>query len=195
MIDYRDAPAVEAKGKSEPVRVWEVVRARSRVTSEAVAARAALVGRERERAVLSELLVRVREEASPQLVTLVGVPGIGKSRLAYELLQIVEESGVLTYWRRGRSLPYGEGVPLWALSEIVKAQAGILEGDTPDEAAAKLRAAVESVVGEPRDAAAHRRAPTRACSTSSRAHRRAGSRARPRCDRVPWACRLRISIR
>jgi class 3 adenylate cyclase/tetratricopeptide (TPR) repeat protein len=152
MIDYRDAPDVEAKGKSEPVRVWEVVRARSRVTSEAVAARAGLVGRERERAVLSELLVRVREEASPQLVTLVGVPGIGKSRLVYELLQIVEGSGVLTYWRRGRSLPYGEGVPLWALSEIVKAQAGILEGDTPDEAAAKLRAAVENVVGEARDA-------------------------------------------
>ena len=44
-------------------------------------------------------------------------------------------------------------MPLWALSEIVKAQAGILESDTPNEAAAKLHTAVESAVREPRDAA------------------------------------------
>src|SRR5207253_10906067 len=118
----------------------------------AVSTASPLVGLERELAVLKELLVRVREELSPQLVTLVAVPGIGKSRLVHELMQVVEQGGVLTYWRRGRSLPYGEAVALWALSEIVKAQAGILEGDTPDEAATKLRAAVESVVGEPRDA-------------------------------------------
>jgi hypothetical protein len=58
----------------------------------------------------------------------------------------VEQGGVLTYWRRGRSLPYGEGVPLWALSEIVKSQAGILESDSPDEATAKLRLAVANGV-------------------------------------------------
>ena len=62
---------------------------------------------------LSELLVRVQDESSPQLVTLVGVPGIGKSRLVHELMQIVHRGGVLTYWRRGRSLPYGEAVPTY----------------------------------------------------------------------------------
>jgi class 3 adenylate cyclase len=137
-IDYRAAEAVEAKGKAAPVRVWEAVAARSRVTSEAVSVSSPLVGRDRELAVLSELLVRVRDEASPQLVTLVGVPGIGKSRLVYELMQIVDRGGVLTYWRRGRSLPYGEAAPLWALSEIVKAQAGILEGDGTDAVHNKL---------------------------------------------------------
>jgi class 3 adenylate cyclase len=105
-IDYREADAVEAKGKSEPVPVWEALAPRSRVTTEAVSTATPLVGRERELAVLRELLVRVREESSPQLVTLVGVPGIGKSRLVHELMQIVQHSGVLTYWRRGRSLPY-----------------------------------------------------------------------------------------
>jgi class 3 adenylate cyclase/tetratricopeptide (TPR) repeat protein len=153
VIEYRDADAIEAKGKAEPIPVWEAVQARSRVTTEAVSARTLLVGRERELAVLHELLVRVREESTPQLVTLVGVPGIGKSRLVYELLQIVDESGVLTFWRRGRSLPYGDGVPLWALSEMVKAQAGILESDGPEEATDKLHLAVENVVGQPRDAA------------------------------------------
>jgi class 3 adenylate cyclase/tetratricopeptide (TPR) repeat protein len=152
VIEYRDADTIEAKGKAEPIPVWEAVQARSRVTTEAVSTRTPLVGRERELAVLHELLVRVREESAPQLVTLVGVPGIGKSRLVYELLQIVEESGVLTYWRRGRSLPYGDGVPLWALSEMVKAQAGILESDAPEEAADKLQLAVENAIRDPREA-------------------------------------------
>jgi class 3 adenylate cyclase/tetratricopeptide (TPR) repeat protein len=151
-IEYRDADAVEAKGKAEPVRVWEAVAARSRVTSEAVSVSSPLVGRDRELAVLSELLVRVRDEASPQLVTLVGVPGIGKSRLVHELMQIVERGDALTYWRRGRSLPYGEAVPLWALSEIVKAQAGILEGDGPEVAQDKLHDEVSRLIPEAREA-------------------------------------------
>jgi class 3 adenylate cyclase/tetratricopeptide (TPR) repeat protein len=152
VIDYGDVDAVEAKGKSESLRVWEAVAARSRVTTEAVSTAAPLVGRERELAVLRELLVRVREGASPQLVTLVGVPGIGKSRLVHELMQIVEQDGVLTYWRRGRSLPYGEAVPLWALSEIVKAQAGILESDSSDDVTRKLREEVSRLLPDPRDA-------------------------------------------
>jgi class 3 adenylate cyclase/tetratricopeptide (TPR) repeat protein len=151
-IDYRDADQVEAKGKAEPVPVWEATAARSRVTTEAVSTVAPLVGRERELVVLHELLVRVREESSPQLVTLVGVPGIGKSRLVHELMQMVEHGGVLTYWRRGRSLSYGEAVPLWALSEIVKAQAGILESDRVEDVEQKLRDEVSRLVHEVRDA-------------------------------------------
>jgi class 3 adenylate cyclase/tetratricopeptide (TPR) repeat protein len=151
-IDYRDAGTVEAKGKSAPVPVWEAVAARSRVTSEAVSVSSPLVGRDRELAVLSELLVRVQDESSPQLVTLVGVPGIGKSRLVHELMQIVHRGGALTYWRRGRSLPYGEAVPLWALSEIVKAQAGILEGDGADTVREKLHDEVSRLIPEPREA-------------------------------------------
>jgi class 3 adenylate cyclase/tetratricopeptide (TPR) repeat protein len=152
-IDYRDADAVRAKGKTEPVRVWEAAAARSRVTTEAVSVSSPLVGRERELAVLSELLVRVRIESSPQLVTLVGVPGIGKSRLVHELMQVVERGGVLTYWRRGRSLPYGETVPLWALSEIVKAQTGILEGDSVEAVQDKLHGEVSRLIPEAREAA------------------------------------------
>ena len=152
VIDYRDADPVEAKGKARPLPVWEAVGARSRVTTEAVSTLAPLVGRASELTVLNELLVRVREESSPQLVTLVGVPGIGKSRLVHELMQAVERGGVLTYWRRGRSLPYGEAVPLWALAEIVKAQAGILESDGAEDVARKLRNAVTLLIRDARDA-------------------------------------------
>jgi class 3 adenylate cyclase/tetratricopeptide (TPR) repeat protein len=151
-IDYREADAVEAKGKTAPVQVWEAMAARSRVTSEPVSLASPLVGRDRELAVLSELLVRVRYESSPQLVTLVGVPGIGKSRLVHELMEIVEHGGALTYWRRGRSLPYGEAVPLWALSEIVKAQAGILEDDSAEAVHDKLQDEVSRLIPEAREA-------------------------------------------
>ena len=61
-----------------------------------------------------------------------GVPGIGKSRLVGELIASIdrgEQDSQLIFWRQGRSLPYGEGVSFWALAEMVKAQAGILETD------------------------------------------------------------------
>ena len=99
-IEYRSAAAVEAKGKSEPVAVWEVVEARSRFGVDVVhGTRAPLVGRQRELDLLVGALGRVRQERSPQLVTLVGVPGIGKSRLVHELFQVVDAEPDLIYWR------------------------------------------------------------------------------------------------
>ena len=81
------------------------------------------MGRERELDVLRDTLARVRAERTPQLVTLVGVPGIGKSRLLFELSRIADAEAELISWRQGRSLPYGDGISFWALAEMVKAQA------------------------------------------------------------------------
>ncbi len=141
-IDYRGTEPVEAKGKSEPVAVWQVVGARARVGVDRVHG-ARLVGRSREVDLLEDALGRVLEERSPQLVTLVGVPGIGKSRLVFELYEAIERHTELISWRQGRCLPYGEGVTFWALGEMVKAQVGILEGEDPAEAERKLSAGVE----------------------------------------------------
>ena len=140
-IEYVDADAVEAKGKAKPVPVWEARRARSRIGLER-AHGARLVGRSRELDVLVDALERARAERQPQLVTLVGVPGIGKSRLVYELAQAVERDPGLVAWRQGRCLPYGDGVTFWALSEIVKAQLGIGDRDGVAEAEERLEAAV-----------------------------------------------------
>ena len=148
-IEYRTHGAVAAEGKAEPVDVWEVVQARSRFGVDvALAHRTRLVGRRNELAVLREVVERVLHERTPQLLTLVGAPGMGKSRLVFETMQIVAERSELIVWRQGRSLPYGEGVPFWALAEIVKAQAGILDGDTAVETEAKLRRAAETVSRE-----------------------------------------------
>ena len=148
-IEYRGHGAVDAKGKEEPVQVWEVVQARARFGVDlAPESHSPLVGRQREVESLIGTLERARQQSSPELVTLVGVPGIGKSRLVGELFQSIERSGELTFWRQGRSLPYGQGVSYWALAEMVKAQAGILETDSDEEVDAKLERTVEQLIEE-----------------------------------------------
>ena len=152
-IRYRDAPPVQAKGKAEPVRAWEAVEAVARFGIDiAERARTSLVGRDRELELLRSILARVRGERSAQLVTLVGVPGIGKSRLVGELFRMVDGEPELITWRQGRCLPYGDSVTFWALGEIVKAEAGILETDTAPEAEGKLTDAVARLVPEETEA-------------------------------------------
>ena len=148
VIDYREHDPVDAKGKAAPVPVWEVVEARARIGADLGEALAPLVGRERERALLISTFDRARTESSTQLVTIAGVPGIGKSRLVGELFTELEHEADLTNWRRGRSLPYGEGGALWAFGDMVKAQAGILESDAAIDAERKLHDAVVAAVGQ-----------------------------------------------
>ena len=154
VIAYRDAPPVSAKGKADPVPAWEALEARSRFGVDlARSSRTPMVGRVHEAQVLVDALERVRRERSSLLVTLVGVPGIGKSRLVADLFDKVDrDPDHVVLWRQGRSLPYGEGVTFWALSEMVKAQAGILETDRHEAAEGKLHAAVAALLPDPDDA-------------------------------------------
>ena len=139
---------LEVKGKAAPVPVWEVADARARIGADMGEPPTPLVGRERERALLFSTFERARNESSTQLVTIAGVPGIGKSRLVGELFNELERQAELTNWRRGRSLPYGEGGALWAFGDMVKAQAGILESDPVPDAERKLHEAVAAVVAD-----------------------------------------------
>ncbi|HMI98820.1 MAG TPA: AAA family ATPase [Gaiellaceae bacterium] len=138
VIAYEKHDPVSAKGKMEPVTVWEAVEARARFGADVAAPQTPLIGRDQERELLASALGRARNERAVQLVTLVGVPGIGKSRLVAELFQMISEAPELITWRQGRSLPYGDGVTYWALSEMVKNQAGILDTDAAGQAAQKL---------------------------------------------------------
>jgi len=153
MIEYREHERVEAKGKAERIPVWVAVEARSRFGVDlSRPADAPLVGRQDELAILRAGLRRAADELVPQLVTLVGVPGIGKSRLLAELFTEIDHGDRLIMWRQGRSLPYGEGVSFWALGEMVKAQVGILETDSPEEATAKLARALARLLSDPAEA-------------------------------------------
>jgi len=91
-IEYAEHEPIEAKGKVEPLRVWLATGRRASFGIDLGSGRRApLVGREDELDVLARALSRARTQLEPQLVTLVGVPGIGKSRLVQELFQVVEE--------------------------------------------------------------------------------------------------------
>jgi class 3 adenylate cyclase/tetratricopeptide (TPR) repeat protein len=149
VIEFQPADPVTAKGKVEPVAVWRALAPRASLGVDvARVPSTALIGRDHELGLLRDALGRVRREPAAQLLTLVGVPGIGKSRLVGELLALVEAEPELTTWRQGRSLPYGEGVAFWALGEMVKAQAGILDSDPAEAAAAKLDRAVAGLLDD-----------------------------------------------
>jgi len=147
LVDYEALEPVSVKGRAEPIRVWQAKAARSRYGADpAQATPSPFIGRNHELALLKAMYARAAREASVQLVTVTGEPGIGKSRLVREFRAFVDWQPERARWRQGRCLPYGEGITFWALGEIVKSQAGILESDSPHEASDKLTAAIGAIV-------------------------------------------------
>jgi class 3 adenylate cyclase/tetratricopeptide (TPR) repeat protein len=148
-IEYEELDAVTVKGKAEPLPIWRVVGARARFGVDAdVAPTTPFIGREHDLALLRNTYERMLGEEAIQLVTVVGEPGVGKTRLVAELSAFVDERAELVRWRQGRCLPYGDGITFWALGEIVKAEAGILDTDSPVDASGKLETAVGAVVSD-----------------------------------------------
>jgi class 3 adenylate cyclase/tetratricopeptide (TPR) repeat protein len=150
-ITFDAADPVDAKGKLAPVQAWRAIAPRSLLPEQARLGDLPLVGRRYEADALVGALGRSKGEPSAQLVTLVGPPGIGKTRLVEELWAHVESIPELITWRQGRSLAYGEAVAFWALGEMVKAEVGVLESDSAEQAAAKLRDAVAKLLLDDRD--------------------------------------------
>jgi class 3 adenylate cyclase len=144
-IEYQPGfEPVRAKGKSEPIQAWLAVRAIVDA-GERQLTPVRIVGRDRELDVLKGIWERVTAERRPHLVTVFGPAGIGKSRLALELMEHVgmRDGRVL----RGRSLPYGTSSPYSAFAQHVKQFAKVYDSDLPAEARSKLTAAVGSLVG------------------------------------------------
>jgi class 3 adenylate cyclase/tetratricopeptide (TPR) repeat protein len=153
IVDFEALDPVEVKGKVGAIPIWKAVSVRSRFGPALDASgSAAFVGREHELNLLIEAFHRAETQPSAQLVTIVGEPGVGKSRLTHELFTWIDDRPDLVWWRHGRCLPYGEGVTFWALGEIVKAHAGILEAEGPAKVEEKLAAAVTAALDDPAEA-------------------------------------------
>ncbi len=161
-FEYRELEPVQAKGKAEPVRVWEVV---GELDAPARAPRTTLVGRAADLGRLNDLWDETRARGTRAVATVVGAPGVGKSRLVGEFTARAAEAGtVLT----GHCLSYGEGITYWPVTEILKDAAGIFQSDDPETASVKLgglldglattdvdelrtmAAALANLIGEPR---------------------------------------------
>jgi class 3 adenylate cyclase/tetratricopeptide (TPR) repeat protein len=152
VFEYEELEPATAKGKQDPVPRWRAVRAKSRFGIDVDQfVRTRLIGRDAELELLEDAFRRTTRDATPQLVTLTGEPGVGKTRLVWEFGRFIDGLPQLVYWRQGRCLPYGEGITFWALGEIVKAQAGIVETDDPEQASAKVAEAVRLVAGRDDD--------------------------------------------
>ncbi|HEX9311652.1 MAG TPA: adenylate/guanylate cyclase domain-containing protein, partial [Actinomycetota bacterium] len=152
-IVYEDAGAHELKGKAEPVHTWRALRV---IAGRGGALRsqgleAPFVGRDRELRMIKDLFHASAEEGKAHLVSVVGVAGVGKSRLSWEFFKYVDGLLDTAYWHRGRCLPYGEGVAFWALAEIVRMRAQIAEEEDSASAAAKLRRVVEDHLPDPEE--------------------------------------------
>ena len=152
-IEYRPAPPVVAKGKETPVQAWLALRPTSAI-GERPATPVPMIGRDRELTVLTGVWERVVEEGRSHFVTVFGPSGIGKSRMALELAQIVAGQGAKVI--RGRSTPYGASSPYSAFAQQVKQIAAIFDSDDRSDALPKLEEAIASLAGP---AAAEEHAP------------------------------------
>jgi class 3 adenylate cyclase/tetratricopeptide (TPR) repeat protein len=142
VIAYEPAGEHELKGKLERVTLWRAQRIvsarRGELKSDGL--EAPFVGREREVRQLKELFHACSEERKAHLVSITGIAGIGKSRLAWEFYKYFDGIAETVYWHRGRCLAYGEGVTYWALADMVRMRCQIAEDDQPSVALDKLRA-------------------------------------------------------
>jgi class 3 adenylate cyclase/tetratricopeptide (TPR) repeat protein len=132
-IRYEEFVAVQAKGKRHPLRAWLAIEV---APADGSAPATPMVGREREMDLLRTVWARATDGRRPHLATVIGPPGIGKSRLAREVV----DHAIRTRGRAavGRCLPYQTRAVYAAISEQVKSLAGIVDQDSPELARDKL---------------------------------------------------------
>jgi class 3 adenylate cyclase/tetratricopeptide (TPR) repeat protein len=147
-IAYAAAGEQQLKGKTAPVATWQALRvtAGRRGALKSAGLEPPFVGRDRELRLVKELFHACAAEQRAHLVSVVGIAGIGKSRLGWEFFKYVDGLSEDVWWHRGRCLAYGEGVAFWALAEMVRMRAQITEGEDPDDARRRLQATVEEHV-------------------------------------------------
>jgi class 3 adenylate cyclase/tetratricopeptide (TPR) repeat protein len=152
-IAYEDAGEHQVKGREQPVHAWTALRvvAGAGGRRRSVGLEAPFVGREHELAYVIESFEDSASQRRARLVTVTGDAGFGKSRLLWEFFKYTDGVKKLIRWHQGRCLAYGEGVAYWALAEMVRSRAGIVEEEEPATARDKLRGAVEEYVPDERE--------------------------------------------
>ena len=152
-IVYEDAGSHELKGKEGETPLWRALRVVSGVggSLKSEGLEAPFVGRDRELRQIKDLFHICAEEGRAQLVSVTGIAGIGKSRLAWEFYKYFDGLSQIVYWHRGRCLSYGEGVTYWALADMVRMRCRIAEDDPEPEALSKLGAALDEHLLDPEE--------------------------------------------
>jgi class 3 adenylate cyclase len=144
-IEYEPLEAVTVKGKAAPIQAWRAVAASSAAGVRDLSS-SPFVGRDREVGLLDATWERVERERRPHLITVLGAPGVGKSRLSAEFMERIASRGGRVV--RGRCLPYRERSAYGAFAMQVKELAGIYDSDEVEVSTEKLRTLVERLVGK-----------------------------------------------
>ncbi len=152
-IVYEDAGTHKLKGKAEPMALARAMRVIALRGGELRSAglESPFVGRDREMRLIKDLFHAAADERRVHLLSVVGIGGIGKSRLSWEFLKYIDGLMDTVWWHRGRCLAYGEGITYWALSEMVRSRAGIGEDEPSDSAGRKLDACVGEWITDPEE--------------------------------------------
>ena len=139
-IVFEEAGEQTLKGKASPVPAWRAVRvvAERGGRNRAESLEAPFVGRDGDLRLLKDLFHATGREKRIRLVSVMGPAGIGKSRLAWEFIKYADGLAETVYYHSGRSPAYGEGITFWALGEMVRARAELLETDDEPTTRAKL---------------------------------------------------------
>jgi class 3 adenylate cyclase/predicted ATPase len=152
-IAYADAGTHEVKGRDQPIHAWTALRVVAGVggARRGAGLEAPFVGRDRDLAAVIESGEESARARRARHVAVVGEAGAGKSRLLWEFYKYLDGIQEVRYWHQGRCLSYGEGVGYWALAEMIRGRAEILEEEDVTSARAKLRATVERYVTDDRE--------------------------------------------
>ncbi len=148
LADYEPLPPLTLKGKALPVKAWTLRGLRSEPARRGLGGLSApMIGRTDEFTLLRGLSQRVLRERRLHLVTIVGMPGVGKTRLFDELVASLPPSIPVL---QGRSLPYAS-TALWAVGEIIRADCGILPTDSFPTIGQKVEHRIADLVGAARE--------------------------------------------
>jgi class 3 adenylate cyclase/tetratricopeptide (TPR) repeat protein len=139
-IAFEPAGEQHLKGKVAPVPAWQAIRvvAERGGRRRADTLEAPFVGRDDELRLLKDLFHATSRERRARLVSVIGPAGIGKSRLAWEYTKYLDGLVEPVWWHDGRSPAYGDGISFWALGEMVRERAGLLETDNEATTRARL---------------------------------------------------------
>ena len=147
-IAFEPAGEQDLKGKAAPVAAYRALRvvAKRGGAGRSEQLEAPFVGREAELRLLKDFHAATGAERRPRLVSIMGQGGIGKSRLVWEFQKYLDGVTEVAYWHYGRSPAYGEGISFWALAEMVRGRAGILDGEDAAAVRQKMGATLDQFV-------------------------------------------------
>jgi predicted ATPase/class 3 adenylate cyclase len=133
------AAAVEARGKSAPIRAYRLLSA-GRARGDGRRFESPMVGRQRQQRQLAEAYDQVIADRVCHLFTIMGAAGVGKSRLVREFLSSLGEAAIVLH---GRCLSYGDGITYWPIVEMIRQAADLNDMDDDAALVAKIGALVD----------------------------------------------------